>query len=62
MYYLIEYSDNYSQTSGTLWQYYKAGLALDDSDVADFNAENITTNLFKIKKTNNSSNKRQWHK
>ena len=23
MYNLIEYSDNYSQTSGSLWQYYK---------------------------------------
>ena len=23
MYNLIEYSDNYSKTSGSLWQYYK---------------------------------------
>ena len=23
IYYLIEYSDNYSKTSGCLWQYYK---------------------------------------
>ena len=23
MYILIEYSDNYSKTSGSLWQYYK---------------------------------------
>ena len=23
MYYLIEYSDNYSKTFGSLWQYYK---------------------------------------
>ena len=23
MYNLIEYSDNYSETSGSLWQYYK---------------------------------------
>ena len=26
MYNLIEYSDNYSETSGSLWQYYKDGL------------------------------------
>ena len=26
MYNLIEYSDNYSKTSGSLWQYYKDGL------------------------------------
>ena len=23
MYYLIKYTDNYSKTSGSLWQYYK---------------------------------------
>ena len=23
MYHLIEYSDNYSETSGSLWQYYR---------------------------------------
>ena len=26
MYNLIEYSDNYSKTSGSLWQYYKDDL------------------------------------
>ena len=26
MYKLIEYSDNYSKTSGSLWQYYKDDL------------------------------------
>ena len=26
MYNLIEYSDNYSKTSGSLWQYYKEDL------------------------------------
>ena len=26
MYNVIEYSDNYSETSGSLWQYYKDNL------------------------------------
>ena len=39
MYNLIEYSDNYSKTSGSLWQYYK-----DDSN------DNLTDSvLFKSK-------------
>ena len=39
MYNLIEYSDNYSKTSGSLWQYYK-----DDPN------DNITQyELFKFK-------------
>ena len=31
MYNLIEYSDNYSKTSGRLWQYYKEIPAVDSS-------------------------------
>ena len=30
MYNLIEYSDNYSKTSGSLWQYYRDEPFLDD--------------------------------
>ena len=33
MYSLTEYSDNYSKTSGSLWQYYKDETALNDNDV-----------------------------
>ena len=33
MYYLIEYSDNYSKTSGSLWQYYRDETALDNAGV-----------------------------
>ena len=37
MYNLIEYSDNYSKTSGSLWQYYRDEPALvDDGAVANF--------------------------
>ena len=31
MYNLIEYSDNYSKTSGSLWQYYRDEPALKDA-------------------------------
>ena len=33
MYYLIEYSDDYSKTSGSLWQYYRDQTALDNAGV-----------------------------
>ena len=33
MYSLTEYSDNYSETSGSLWQYYKDETALNDNDL-----------------------------
>ena len=37
MYNLIEYSNNYSKTSESLWQYYKDELALSDAGAtADF--------------------------
>ena len=42
MYNLIEYSDNYSETSGSLWQYYK-----DDPN----NIENSELFKYKIKIT-----------
>ena len=43
MYNLIEYSDNYSKTSGSLWQYCKDIPALNNNgDIVDFNGANIT--------------------
>ena len=36
-YNLIEYSDAYSKTSGSLWQYYRDEPALDDNgNIIDF--------------------------
>ena len=50
LYNLIEYSDNYSKTSGILRQYCRNEQALEDDDaITDFNAANAITNLFKIK-------------
>ena len=41
MYNLIEYSDNYSETSGSLWQYYRDEPFLDvNGAIADFLADN----------------------
>ena len=55
---LIEYSDNCSKKSWSLWQYCKEIPAVDcDGDIADFNGANAT-DLFNFKtkitgKTNN---------
>ena len=53
MYSLIEYSDNYSKTSGNLWPYCKEiPAADDDGDIVDFNGANATDSLdFEIKIT-----------
>ena len=53
MYSLIEYSDNHSKTSGSLWQYYKDILAVNNAgNIVDFTATNTTESFkFKIKIT-----------
>ena len=63
MYNFIEYSDNYSKTSGSLWQYCKDIPAVDGGgNIVDFNGANATDSFsFKIKITgqtaaNNNSN------
>ena len=52
MYNLIEYSDNYSKKSGSLWQYYKDIPAVnnDDRDIVTFDGANATDSFnFKTK-------------
>ena len=53
MYNLKEYSDNYSKTSMSLWQYCKDIQAVDnDGDIVDFNGANATDSFnFKTKIT-----------
>ena len=53
MYNLIEYSDNYSKTSESLWQYWREIPAVDDNgDIVDFNGANSTDSFnFKTKIT-----------
>ena len=48
MYNLTEYSDNYSKTSGSLWQYYK--------DDPNDNIANSESFKFKVKITGTTSN------
>ena len=53
MYNLIEYSDNYSKTSGSLWQYCKEIPAINNhGDIVNFNGANATDsfNLERVSK------------
>ena len=50
IYNLMEYSDNYSKSSGTLWQYCRDVLAVNDNGrITDFNEANATTDTFSVK-------------
>ena len=50
MYNLTEYSENYSPTSGSLWQYYRNQPDLnDDGNIIDFAANDDTSLSFKYK-------------
>ena len=48
MYYLLEYSDNYSMTSGSLWNYYR-------DEINDDGNENIAANIRINNKTTSKS-------
>ena len=50
MYNLIEYSDAYFKTSGSLWQYYRDEPALDNNNIIiDFPDENSNSDSFEFK-------------
>ena len=50
MFNVMKYSDNYSELSGIVWQYFRDEAVLDhDCAFGDVYAANATTNLFKIK-------------
>ena len=49
MYNLIEYSDNYSKTYGSLWHYYSNEPFLGNGAIADFPANNDNHASFKFK-------------
>ena len=63
MYNLIEYSDAYLKTSGSLWKYYRDEPAIDDNvGVIDLPGDNNNSKSFKFKqqitgKTGNSGTK-----
>ena len=58
MYNSIEYSDNYSKTCGSLWQYCKDLPAVNNNcDIVDFNRANATDSFnFKTKITGQADN------
>ena len=58
MYNLIEYSDNYAKTTGSLWQYCKDIPARDNNDeIIVFDANNLTDSFkFKAKITGETGN------
>ena len=58
MYNLIEYSDNYSKTSASLWQYCKEIPAVNNNnDIVNFNGANATDSfIFKAKITGQTNN------
>ena len=61
MYNLIEYSDNYAKTTGSLWQYYKDMPARNNNNnnnqIVNFAADNLTDSFnFKAKITDQTGN------
>ena len=58
MYNLIEYSDNYAKTTGSLWQYFKDTPARNDNDeIIVFDVNNVTDSFnFKVKITGRTGN------
>ena len=56
IYNFIEYSDNYSETSGSLWQHYRDEPALTDSGVVDNFSGNSASFKFKQKITGSTEN------
>ena len=60
IYNLIEYSNNYSKTSGRLWQYYRDQSAFNDAGAIDDFPGNSASMKFKkniILKTENNGTK-----
>ena len=61
MYNLIEYRDNFSKTSGILWQYYKDEPALaKNGDLTDL--MNVMSLVRLNLKKKNRSSMQQWNK
>ena len=57
MYNLIEYSDNYAKTTGSLWQYCKDIPARNNNQIVNFAADNLTDSFnSKIKITGQTGN------
>ena len=46
VYNLIEYSDNYSHTSGSLWQFKRDEVPANNNDLTIVNSQSFTKQLF----------------
>ena len=65
----IEYSDNYSKTSGIVWQYCRHVAAVnDDNEIIDFTDANATTDSFNLEEkltgqtdSNDTKNVEIWY-
>ena len=55
MYNLLEYSKNYSKTSGSLWNYYRDGLTDETNDDNDPN-KNVINSKYKTSITGSTYN------
>ena len=57
MYNLMEYSDNYAKTTGSLWQYCKDIPARNNNQIVNFAVDNLTDSFnFKVKITGQTGN------
>ena len=45
IYNLIEYSDNYSKTTGSLWQYYRDEPAFTDAGIINYSGNSTSFNI-----------------
>ena len=61
MYILIRYSDNYSETSRILRQYYRDEPVLTDAGAIAYFTGNNTSYLFNFKEKSNRPNRRRCH-
>ena len=57
------YSNAYSKTSGSLWQYYRDEPTLDNNgNIIDVPDDNNNSALFNFLKKNDATNRKLWHK
>ena len=56
IYNMLEYSQNYSMTSGSLWNYYRG-----ETDDADYNASDDISFKYKTKIVGKTPGRSEWH-
>ena len=56
MYILIEYNDNYSDTSGSLWQFKRDEVPADNADLTIANSQSLKYKAALVEKTKHAVN------